>query len=51
MRYDERTHAYVARRTAQGLSKTEIMRCLKRYVVREVHTALLADFDDLTSTA
>ncbi|SEO49861.1 hypothetical protein SAMN05660991_02943, partial [Trujillonella endophytica] len=51
MRHDDRTRAYVARRTAQGLSKKEIMRCLKRYVVREVHTALLADFDDLVSTA
>ena len=29
------THAYVERRTADGLSKPEIMRCLKRYVVRE----------------
>jgi len=51
MRHDERTRAYVARRTAQGLSKREIMRCLKRYVVREVHTALLADFEDLASAA
>jgi transposase len=51
MRYHERTRAYVDRRTAQGLSKKEIMRCLKRYVVREVHTALLADFQSLTSTA
>ena len=51
MRHHERTRAYVARRTAQGLSKKEIMRCLKRYVVREVHTALLADFNDLAITA
>jgi transposase len=51
MRYRERTRAYVARRTAQGLSKKEIMRCLKRYVVREVHSALLADFEHLTSAA
>jgi transposase len=51
MRYDERTRAYVTRRTAQGLSKKEIMRCLKRYVVREVHTALIADFEDLASAA
>jgi hypothetical protein len=29
------TRAYVERRTAQGLSKKEIMRCLKRYVARE----------------
>jgi hypothetical protein len=31
------TRAYVARRTAEGLSKREIMRCLKRYVAREVY--------------
>ena len=37
---DERTRAYVARRTAQGLSKLEIMRCLKRYVAREVFRLL-----------
>ena len=51
MRHDERTRAYVTRRTAQGLSKKEFMRCIKRYVVREVHTALLADFGDLASAA
>jgi transposase len=48
MRHHEPTRAYVARRTTQGLSK-EIMRCLKRYVVREVHTALLADFEGLAT--
>jgi transposase len=37
---DQRTKDYVARRTAQGLSKPEIMRCLKRYVAREVFAAL-----------
>ncbi len=37
---DERTRAYVARRTAEGLSDREITRCLKRYVAREVHRAL-----------
>jgi transposase len=51
MRYHEPTRAYVDRRTAQGLSKREIMRCLKRYVVREVHGALLADFEHLGSAA
>lgn len=49
MRYDPRTRDYVQRRTKQGLSKKEIMRCLKRYIVREVHTALLADFATLTT--
>jgi len=42
MRRDARTKAYVERRTAEGLSKREIMRCLKRYVAREVYHALLS---------
>jgi transposase len=40
MRFDERTRAYVERRTGEGLSKKEIMRCLKRFVAREVYRAL-----------
>ncbi|WP_103529048.1 transposase, partial [Streptomyces sp. SM12] len=40
MRYDERTRAYVERRTKEGLSKKDIMRCLKRFVAREVYRAL-----------
>ncbi|MGW0537615.1 transposase [Streptomyces sp. NPDC003032] len=40
MRFDERTRAYVERRTKAGLSKKDIMRCLKRIVAREVHRAL-----------
>jgi transposase len=34
------TRAYVARRTKEGLSKKEIIRCLKRYVAREVYPRL-----------
>jgi transposase len=37
---DERTRRYVARRTAEGKSKWEIMRCLKRYIAREVYRVL-----------
>ena len=40
MSWDERTRAYVARRTAEGKSKREILRCLKRYVAREVYRVL-----------
>ncbi|KOV25358.1 transposase [Streptomyces sp. XY431] len=40
MRYDERTRAYVARRTKEGLSKKDITRCLKRFVAREVYRVL-----------
>jgi transposase len=41
LHYDPRTRAYLARRTSQGLSKPEIIRCLKRYIAREIYTALL----------
>jgi transposase len=37
------TKDYVARRTAEGKSKTEIMRCRKRYIAREVFPYLLAE--------
>jgi transposase len=37
MRSDPRTRAYVERRTAEGKSKREIMRILKRYIAREVY--------------
>ena len=33
----EPTRAYVERRTTEGLSRPEIMRCLKRYVARELY--------------
>ena len=36
------TRAYVERRTAEGKSKAEIIRCLKRYVAREVYPQLRA---------
>jgi transposase len=38
---DRRTRQYVARRTAEGKSKWEIMRCLKRYIAREVYRVLV----------
>ena len=37
LRVDPRTKAYVKRRTADGLSKLEIIRCLKRYLARELY--------------
>jgi transposase len=39
---DPRTQAYVTRRTAEGLSKAEILRCLKRYLAREIYRVLVA---------
>lgn len=36
MRDHEATQTYVAKRTIEGKSKREIIRCLKRYIVREI---------------
>ena len=38
--HDPRTRAYMLRRTGAGLSKSEIIRCLKRYVAREVFSVI-----------
>jgi hypothetical protein len=40
MSHDPRTKAYVARRTAESKTPKEIIRCLKRYIAREVYKAL-----------
>lgn len=40
LRWSPRTRTYMTRRTTEGMSKPEIIRCLKRYVAREVYTAL-----------
>jgi transposase len=40
MRHDKRTQQYVARRTAEGKTTKEIIRCLKRYVAREIYQVL-----------
>jgi transposase len=40
MAHDPATRAYVERRTKEGRSKREIIRCLKRYVARELYPHL-----------
>lgn len=37
---DPATRAYLERRTAEGKTKTEAIRCIKRYIAREVFAAL-----------
>ncbi|MGV9347359.1 hypothetical protein ACWDSD_21555 [Streptomyces spiralis] len=37
MNYDQRTREYVARQTAEGMAKKDIVRCLKRFVAREIY--------------
>ena len=40
MRDHQPTQAYVAKRTADGKGKREIIRCLKRYIAREIYRHL-----------
>jgi transposase len=40
MVYDPRTTDYIERRVKDGLTKKEAIRCLKRYIAREVYNCL-----------
>ena len=42
LRWHEQTKAYASRRLKEGRSKAEIMRCLKRFIAREVFHTLLS---------
>lgn len=45
LRWHEPTKRYIERRTEEGKSKKEAIRCLKRAVVRELYRALQADLN------
>lgn len=49
LRWDPRTRAYTERRTTEGLSKKEIIRCLKRYVARELYQIITKNDQDTTA--
>ena len=54
MRFHQPTVDYVARRTADGRTKREIIRCLKRFLAREVYHQVMTDFrnrQDLSKAA
>jgi len=51
LRYCEQTKAYMQRRTAEGRTKKEVIRCLKRYVAREIYRTLRADLTTLSLRA
>jgi transposase len=40
LRWDNRTRDYLERRTHEGKSRREIIRCLKRYIAREIYNHL-----------
>jgi transposase len=50
LRWHQPTRDYMARRLTEGKSKQEIIRCLKRYLAREVFAVLNQTGQD-TSTA
>jgi transposase len=50
LRHRKRTRAYATKRTADGLNRREILRCLKRYIARETYHTLRADLEALNST-
>lgn len=49
LRWDPRTRAYMERRTKQGLSKKEIIRCLKRYIARELYRIITANDHEIAA--
>ena len=40
LRHDPRTQAYAARRTSEGKTTRDTIRCLKRHIAREIHHLL-----------
>jgi len=50
LRLDPKTQAYVKKRLLQGNSKLEAIRCLKRYIAREVYHSIKKRHLEITST-
>ncbi|WP_219420701.1 transposase, partial [Pseudonocardia nigra] len=44
MRFHEPTITYTARRIAEGKTKKEILRCLKRLLIREIYQTIVAPY-------
>ena len=49
LRWDPATKAYMSRRLAQGKTRKEVIRCLKRYIAREVYAAIITDLAPLAA--
>jgi len=50
LRSDEKTTAYVARQVAEGRSKLEVIRVLKRYIAREVYGIIMRRQKEINRT-
>ena len=51
MLHHAQTRDYVARRTQQGKTNSEIRRCLMRHIARGIHPLLIADLTDTKQSA
>ncbi|MEX0666857.1 MAG: transposase [Acidimicrobiia bacterium] len=51
MRHHQPTIDYVKRRTAEGLTKRDIIRCLKRLLAREIYQRVMTDHHDRQQAA
>jgi transposase len=51
LRWHQPTRDYLARRTTQGKTRKEVIRCLKRYIAREVFTVLHQTNENLPTAA
>ncbi len=49
LRYSEKARTYADRRTSDGKTMPEIIRCQKRYLAREVFTAIKQDYRAMTT--
>lgn len=49
LRWDAATQDYLRRRTTEGLSKREIIRCLKRYLARTIYKIIIASSTSTTA--
>lgn len=50
MATDQRTKDYVAKRTSEGKTKKEIIRCLQRHIAREIHRLLVNEHATIRGT-
>ena len=50
LRYCPETRAYAQRRTTEGKTKKEIIRCLKRYIARQTYATLRDDLKSLAAS-
>lgn len=51
LRWDPQTRAYLARRIAQGKTRREALRCLKRYIAREIYQIITKPRPHSTATS